>query len=74
MDHEIEPILSLLLWIAAVVTTPMLLRVIRIQKRTIDALTIHVQVLTEYIESSRVRVARGETAQNGPASKIKKAG
>ena len=52
MNHLAEDILSLLLPTAAI-ATPLLVRVIRIQKRTIDALKIHVQVLSQYIEDSR---------------------
>jgi len=81
MNEKIVEIFSLLLLIASRLTAPLLVRKfriqqrkIKIQKRKIDALTIHVQVLTEYIERSRDWMARRDTEQNRPASKMKEAG
>jgi len=82
MSQNIEEILKLLLWIAPLLATPLLVRIIRVQrqkikkqKREIDRLTIHIQVLTEYIvEASRRRPTEGTIGQKRPARRIKKAG
>lgn len=57
---------------ATAVCVPLLWRIIRIQKATIQALSIHVQMLTAYLETltSRIKSKKGSEAdQKAPSLK-----